>query len=380
MDKKELTGQIKAEARRLGFTLTGVTTPDPPDHLDFFHNWLSKGFHASMDWIAAERSLERRSDPQAILPECKSILVLGSPYPAPKGNLKGGNIASYALNQDYHEVLPEKLKSLVDFLEEKVGHSVPNRWYTDTGPVLERELAMRAGLGWIGKNTMLINRDHGSYFLISEILLGLDLVTDLPITESFCGSCTNCLDTCPTGALWEPRTLDANRCISYLTIEHREEIPLELRPQLGDWIFGCDICQVVCPWNKPGAEAPSILSELLPREELLGIDLIEELGLSQADFSARFKGSPIKRTKHRGYLRNVAIVLGNLKDPAALPALAAALEDPEPLVSTHAAWALGEIGGEGARRSLKNRAKTESDPRVMLEIQGALEKLSDDSN
>jgi len=376
MDKKELTEQIKAEAQRLGFTLTGVTTPDPPDHLDFFHNWLSEGFHASMDWIAAERSLERRSDPQAILPECKSILVLGSPYPTPKGNLKGGNIASYALNQDYHDVLPDKLKSLVEFLEEKVGHSVPNRWYTDSGPILERELAMRAGLGWIGKNTILINRDHGSYFLISEILLGLDLVTDLPITESFCGSCTNCLDTCPTGALREPHTLDANRCISYLTIEHREEIPLELRPQIGDWIFGCDICQVVCPWNKPGSEAPDILDELLPREELLAINLIEELGLGQAEFSARFKGSPVKRTKRRGYLRNVAVVLGNLGNPAALPALAAALEDPEPLVRAHAAWALGEIGGEGARRSLNNRAEIEVDPQVLLEIQGALESYS----
>jgi len=344
MDKKELTDQIKAEAQRLGFTLTGVTTPEPPNHLDFFHNWLSKGFHASMDWIAADRSLERRSDPGVILPECKSILVLGSPYPAPKGNLKGGNIASYALNQDYHEVLPDKLKSLVEFLEEKVGRPVPNRWYTDTGPILERELAMRSGLGWIGKNTTLINRDHGSYFLISEILLGLDLVSDLPKTESFCGSCTNCLDTCPTGALREPYTLDANRCISYLTIEHREEIPLELRPQMGDWVFGCDICQVVCPWNKPGAESPSILGELLPREELLGINLIEELGLSQMEFSARFKGSPIKRAKRRGYLRNVAVVLGNLKDPAALPALEDALEDPEPLVREAAEWAIKVIG------------------------------------
>ncbi len=376
MDKKNLTQQLKTEARRLGFTLAGVTTPDPPNHLDFFHNWLSNGFHASMNWIASERSLERRSDPLLILPECKSILVLGIPYPAPKGNLKGGNIASYALNQDYHEVLPEKLRSLVEFLEEKVSRPVPNRWYTDTGPVLERELAMRAGLGWIGKNTTLINRDYGSYFLLSEILLGVELIPDLPITEGFCGSCTNCLDTCPTGALRDPYTLDANRCISYLTIEHREEIPHKLRPQIGDWVFGCDICQVVCPWNKPGAEAPSILSELLPREELLGIDLVEELGLSPEGFSARFKGSPVKRTKQRGYLRNVAIVLGNLGDPASVPALGTALEDPEPLVREAAAWALGEIGGECARRLLENRGKNEPDPQVLLEIQGALEKLS----
>ncbi len=375
-DKKELTQKLKQEANRLGFTLTGVTTPDPPDHLHFFQDWLSKGFHASMDWIASERSLERRSDPRAILPECKSILVLGSPYPAPKGNLKGGNIASYALNQDYHEVLLEKLKRLVDFLEEKVGYPVQNRWYTDTGPILERELAMRAGLGWVGKNTTLINKGIGSYFFLAEILLGIELVTDSPVTESFCGSCTRCLDTCPTGALREPYTLDANRCISYLTIEHREEIPLELRPQMGDWVFGCDICQLVCPWNKPDAEAPSILSELLPREELIGIDLIEELGLSQADFSARFRGSPVKRAKRRGYLRNVAVVLGNLNDPAALPALAAALEDQEPLVRAHAAWALGEIGGENVRKLLAETFQDEETPQVKEEILRALDNLS----
>lgn len=327
-----------------------------------------------MDWIAAERSLERRSDPRAILPECKSILVLGSPYPAPKGNIKGGNIASYALNQDYHDVLGKRLQQLVDAIEAWVGGPIPNRWYVDTGPILEKELAMRAGLGWIGKNTTLINREHGSYFLISEILLGLDIVTDLPVTDSFCGSCTSCLDTCPTGALREPYTLDANRCISYLTIEHREEIPLELRPLMGDWIFGCDICQVVCPWNKPGAESSIILEELLPSEEVVNINLVEELSLSQAEFSARFKGSPVKRTKRRGYLRNVAVALGNQKNTDGVMALGTALRDDEPLLRAHAAWALGEIGGESAARALKERLNQEEDPSVAMEIQGALKK------
>jgi epoxyqueuosine reductase len=343
MDKKELTRLVKEEARRLGFPLAGVTSPDPPDHLDFFQDWLMAGYQASLDWLAADRSLERRSDPRKILPECQSILVLGSPYPTPKGNLKGGNIAAYALNQDYHDVLPEKLRHLVVYLEELVGHPVPNRFYTDTGPVLEKELAQRGGLGWIGKNTLLINRDYGSYFFLAEILLGLELEQDPPVAETFCGTCTRCLDTCPTGALREPYTLDANCCISYLTIEHREEIPLELRPRIGDWVFGCDICQLVCPWNKPGAEAPLILGELQPREELVNINLVEELRLSQAEFSARFKGSPVKRTKRRGYLRNVAVVLGNLKDQAALPALEKALEDQEPLVRGAAEWALREI-------------------------------------
>jgi epoxyqueuosine reductase len=375
-NKKELTRKVKQEANRLGFPLVGVTSPDPPDHLDSFQDWLSKGYHASMDWIAAERSLERRSDPRAILPECKSILILGSPYPTPKGNLKGGNIASYALNQDYHEVLPEKLKCLVDFLEEKVGRPVPNRWYTDTGPILERELAMRAGLGRIGKNTTLINKEIGSYFFLAEILLGIELVTDSPITESFCGSCTRCLDTCPTGALRAPYTLDANRCISYLTIEHKNEIPLDLRPLMGDWIYGCDICQIVCPWNKPGAEAQHILEELQPRTELLDVNLVTELDLSQEEFSARFKGSPVKRAKRRGYLRNVAVALGNLKDSAALPVLATALQDDEPLIRGHAAWALGEIGGENVQKLLTETSQGEENPQVKEEILRALNNLS----
>ncbi|MEE8356311.1 MAG: tRNA epoxyqueuosine(34) reductase QueG [Anaerolineales bacterium] len=376
MDKKILTQKIKQEAALVGFPLVGVTSPDPPDRLDFFHDWIKSGYFASMDWIAAERSLARRADPRKILPECQSILVLASPYPAPMGNVKGGKIASYALNKDYHDVLIERLQLLVESLEVWVGTTVPNRWYTDTGPILEKELAMRAGLGWIGKNTTLINKKIGSYFFLAEILLGIELVTDEPITESFCGSCTLCLDTCPTGALRAPYTLDANRCISYLTIEHGEEIPLELRPQMGDWIFGCDICQVVCPWNKPSAEAAIIIEDLQPREELANLDLDQELCLSQSEFSARFRGSPIKRAKRRGYLRNVAVVLGNLKNPAALPALAAALEDPEPLVRAHAAWALGEIGGEEALTLLNNRAKTEVDLQVLLEIQGAVKTLS----
>ncbi len=202
---------------------------------------------------------------------------------------------------------------------------------------------MRAGLGWIGKNTTLINRDRGSYFFLAEILLGLDLITDPPIIETFCGTCTRCLDTCPTGALTGPYTLDANRCISYLTIEHRSQVSEKLLPRMGDWIFGCDICQIVCPWNKPGQEETGIAKEFQPREELIDIDLIQELGLSQEDFSTRFKGSPIKRTKRRGYLRNIAIALGNRGEGDALPALEAAQKDKELLVREAATWAIKKI-------------------------------------
>jgi len=343
MDKIELTQKIKGKAAELGFPLVGVTTADPPHHLEFFQDWLAKGYNASMNWIGSERSIDRRSDPKNILPECQSILVLGSPYPAPKGNVKGGNIASYALNQDYHHILEQKLKKLMEIIEGWTGATVPNRWYVDTGPVMEKELAMRAGLGWMGKNTTLINQDLGSYFFLSEILLGLDLVIDSPVSEPHCGTCTRCLDTCPTGALLEPYTLDANRCISYLTIEHRGDIPESLRNRMGDWIFGCDICQIVCPWNKPGQQAPEILEEFQPREDLLTVDPLQELGLNQEEFSARYQGSPIKRAKRRGYLRNVAIALGNRGDEDARSALEKALDDEEPLVREAAAWALGKI-------------------------------------
>ena len=345
MDTQQLTIKVKEKAVQLGFPLAGVTSHDPPDHVDFFQEWLDAGYQASMDWIGSDRSITRRSDPRAILPDCRSILVLGCPYPAPKGNVKGGNIASYALNQDYHHVLENRLKQIVQSIEEWVGEPITNRWYVDTGPILEKELAMRAGLGWIGKNTTLINKQYGSYFFLAEILLGIDLIADQPITEQFCGSCTRCLDTCPTGALVNPYTLDANRCISYLTIEHREEIPEKLRKRMGDWVFGCDICQIICPWNKTksGEDLPSILDELQARDDLLGIDPIAELQLSQAEFSAKFKGSPVKRTKRRGYLRNVAIALGNRGEEDALDVLKQARHDLEPLIRDAASWAYQTI-------------------------------------
>ena len=343
MNNQELTHQIKTMANDLGFPLVGVTSPDPPDHLDFFQEWLKSGYQGSMNWLGSDRSLERRSDPKAILPECRSILVLGCPYPAPRGNVKGGNIAAYALNKDYHDVLEDRLLLLMEKIEDQVGEAIPNRWYVDTGPILEKELAMRAGLGWIGKNTTLINKEIGSYFFIAEILLGMDLIVDSPITEHFCGTCTRCLDTCPTGALIKPYTLDANRCISYLTIEHRGEIAEETRSRMGDWIFGCDICQIVCPWNKPEGVRPALLEELQPRVELQEIDLINEIQLDQTAFSTRFNGSPVKRTKRRGYLRNIAVALGNRGEEDALPALNKALEDPEPDIRTHAEWAIRKI-------------------------------------
>ena len=375
IDQKELTVELKKKAKQLGFPLVGVTNPEPPAHLDFFQEWCAAGYHGTMEWMASPRSLERRSDPRIILPECESILVLGSPYPKPPEGKLNGRIAAYALNQDYHDVLGEKLQILVDFLEEITGQVIPNRWYTDTGPVLERDLAQRAGLGWIGKNTLLINQGYGSYFFLAEILLGIKLKRDPPFSTQHCGDCTHCLDACPTGSLFAPYSLDANKCISYLTIEYGEMIPLELRPLMKDWIFGCDICQQVCPWNQSLKENPEIIEEFKPREDLIDLDLIDELGLSQGEFSARFKGSPVKRAKRAGYLRNVALALGNKKDDAALADLAAALDDPEPLIRGVAAWSLGEINGEKARQFLEIAGENEKDSLVMKEIQESLNKI-----
>jgi epoxyqueuosine reductase len=281
-------------------------------------------------------------------------------------------MAAYAWNEDYHEVLKPRLQALVAFLEKESGGSIPNRFYTDTGPVLERDLAQRAGLGWIGKNSMLINPKAGSYFLLGEILLGIPLEPDTPFTSDHCGSCTRCVDACPTACIFPNRTLDARRCISYLTIEHKEATPVALRTYLGNWVFGCDICQQVCPWNRRFAP-PVGDPAFAPRSQLPNVELLEELSFSREDFNRKYKNSPIKRAKRRGYLRNVAVALGNAKEPAAVPVLAESLlQDPEPLVRQHVAWALGQIGGDEGIEALNQALGQENELEVRSEIIAAL--------
>ena len=329
---------IKEKARQLGFILAGVTTPDPPPHFSTFEHWLAQGRHGTMGYLATERSRIRRADPRQILPECKSILVLATPYSPSSRRGDKGEVASYAWGRDYHDVLPARMQELVQFIEEQIGKPVKNRWYTDTGPLLERDLAQRAGIGWIGKNTCLIHPKHGSYFLLSEILLDLALEPDSPFVTDHCGTCTRCIDACPTDCILPDRTIDATRCISYLTIELKEDIPTELREKIGDWIFGCDICQRVCPWNRFAAEGDPAFGEENPSHSLP-----EELSISPEEFNQRFRGSPVKRAKRRGYLRNVAVALGNTGDLHALPVLRNALQDEEPLVQEHARWAIEKI-------------------------------------
>lgn len=374
---------IKAEARRLGFSLVGVTTPERPPHQAVYESWVRLGRHGEMGYLATPRALERRAEPRLILPECNSILVLGIPHFPPGRNEKGfvdpessgglsGRVAAYAWGDDYHTVLPERLKSLIDFIELQVGQPVANRWYTDTGPILERDLAQRAGLGWIGKNTCLINPEMGSYFLLAEILLGIELEPDQPFTYDRCGSCTRCLEACPTQCILPDRTIDARRCISYLTIELKGAVPPELRPQLGEWVFGCDVCQQVCPWNlrfAPRAGDPAFT----PREGVPEPDLLEEISLSPQAFNRKFKDSPVKRARRRGYLRNVAIALGNQSDISTVDILARVLaEEAEPLVRAHVAWALGQIGNKAAQEALLAAARVERDPGVLEEIRRAL--------
>ena len=350
MNPGQLALALKQKARELGFTLAGIALPAAPVHLDVFQGWLKAGRNADMAYLADQSAVEKRSDPRLILPECRSILVLGLPYSNPQTShppddhdqTVRGRIAAYAWGADYHLVLPERLQSLVTFLEQQVRHSVPCRWYTDTGPILERELGVRAGLGWIGKNSCLINPRQGSAFFLAEILLGIELAPDSPFGTELCGSCTRCIAACPTGCIRSDRTLEAGRCVSYLTIENKAGIPEELRSLMGDWIFGCDICQMVCPWNIRFAPAKGD-PQFAVRPELPRPGLVNELALTPQGFNAKFKDSPVKRAKRRGYLRNIATAAGNSKKAELIPALENAQNDAEPLIQEASGWALSQI-------------------------------------
>ena len=322
---------------------------------------------------------ERRSDPARVWPEAKSVLVVGlnyrnwEPEPEERNDPRRGQLARYALGDDYLEVLVEKLKALLTWLETETEGAVHGRYYVDTGPLLERDLAARAGLGWWGKNTCLIDRRQGSYFFLGALLLSVELPPDAP-ASAHCGTCNRCQTACPTRAFLEPYVLDARRCISYLTIELRGPIPRELRPLIGNWVFGCDICQEVCPWNRKAA--PGTEPRFTPRDRLKAPELIPLLELTQEEFSTLFRHSAVKRTKRRGLLRNVCVALGNSGDPAAVPPLIRALSHEEPLVRGHAAWALGRLGGAEAIAGLLAAFATESEEWVREEIGLALEEAT----
>jgi epoxyqueuosine reductase len=337
----ELKQAIKEKSRQLGFTLAGVTSSEPPANYNIFEQWLGQGMHGTMNYLSEEKNHLRRSDPKRILPECKSILILAIPYSPLKPDDQAFQIASYALGDDYHDIIPQKLREIVSFIETQLGHAIPNRYYTDTGPVLERELAQRAGLGWIGKNSMLINPHAGSTFFLAEILLGIELEPDDPFPTDHCGTCTRCITACPTQCILPDRTLDARRCISYLTIENKDEIPTELRPNIQNWVFGCDICQQVCPWNRFSSPADPAFETKIPLP-VLSSDLL----LTSVEFNQRFKRSPIKRAKRRGYLRNLAVTVGNRRDKKDAAVLKQTAEIEEPLIKEHVDWAIRKMENE----------------------------------
>jgi epoxyqueuosine reductase len=347
----ELTHRIRERARELGFDAVGIAPVRPSEHAGAYRAWLGDGMHGEMAYLAREDAVEKRADPAVLAPRAKSAVVVAISYfsEGSADDPARGVVARYARNDDYHDLLKDRLIALQEWINAELT-PVGGRAYVDAGPVLERELARRAGLGWFGRNTMMIQPGRGSYHFLGVLLLDVELDFDAPFERDHCGRCSRCVDACPTGALLgrdeagAPR-MDARRCISYLTIELRGPIPRELRPLMGNRIYGCDICQEVCPWNS--FATPASDPAFIPREGMDGPSLIEWMRMTQEEFSRRFKGSAVKRTKRRGLLRNVAVALGNWGSPEAVPALAAALDDEEPLVRGHAAWALGRIASEG---------------------------------
>ena len=377
-----LTDNIKAEAEALGFFLYGVTHPGQPPHLQQYKNWLEAGRHGQMAYLSRPDSVAKRADPSLILKECQSILSLGVLYSSPlyqpdthqAGEIRG-RVAAYAWGEDYHAVLPPRLERLAEKIAAILGRPIQHRRYTDTGPILERDLAQAAGLGWIGKNTCLISPHAGSFFFLAELLLNVEIEPDPPFLFDRCGTCRRCIEACPTGCILPDRTIDAGRCISYLTIENKSEIPIELRPQVGKWVFGCDICQEVCPWNLRFAR-PAGDPAFAPRPGISRPVLQDELKLTPRSFNQKFKASPILRARRRGYLRNVCVALGNQPDPDSVPILAEFLSsEPEALARSHAAWALGKIKTAAARQALDKSLKTETVTGALQEIRLALAGL-----
>jgi len=347
---------IRQRALELGFDDCRFTTAAAPASAEQFQNWLAGNNQGEMAWL--ERNAEKRVNPQKVLPGARSVVALAASYemsrssqhkeaPTEDSKTSGitsaatiGIVARYARFDDYHDVLGERLKALAKFIDLVADRKIRSLWYVDTGPVLERDFAQRAGLGFVGKHTNLISRKLGNWIFLSEIITTLELEPDAP-EKNHCGKCSRCISACPTNAITAPFQLDARRCISYLTIELKGSIPVEFRKAIGNRIYGCDDCLAVCPWNRFAREGS--LMKTRARKELNSPDLIELLSLGEKDFKSSFAGTPMLRTKRRGLLRNVCVALGNVGSECALPALAKATHDAEPLIAEHAQWAIEHI-------------------------------------
>ena len=345
-DPAELTRLAKAHAFALGFDLVGITELGPVQSAPLFDEWIAAGHAGTMNYLA--RGAGKRRDSRLPKEGTTHAIVVGLDY---GGREPSGPVARYARGDDYHDIMESRLRELHARLERDAGRTIFGKPYVDTGPLLERDLARRAGLGWFGKNTNLINPTRGSFFFIGALVLDLELVADAPFEADRCGNCTRCLDACPTDAFVGPRRLDATKCISYLTIELKGEIPAELHEGIGDRLYGCDVCQEVCPWNARFARDVQV-PEFAPREFLAGKDARQLardlLATTQEEFSAAFKGSPMKRAKLRGLKRNAAVVLGNVGREEDVDVLTRALDDAEPFVLEHAAWALPRLDSPGS--------------------------------
>lgn len=339
-----LTDKIKQKALMLGFDLAGVAPVEPVPELSFYRDWIDAGYAGKMAYL--EKNIDKREDITKVVPEAKSVIVCAriyntnQPLSLEQTDRTRGWISRYSWGDDYHDVLQKMLFELLDFITLAAQEEVIGRIYVDTGPVIDRVYAKYAGIGWFGKNTCLINQQQGSWFFIGEIITNLELAYDSPVPDR-CGTCTRCIDACPTNAILEPYVLDARQCISYLTIELKEDIPVELREGIGNHVFGCDICQDVCPWNRKAAETDG--DAFKPREGLMNPELEALANLSLEEFRQRFQGSPIKRTKYKGFLRNVAVALGNSGESRFLPLLQKLAQNEEPLIARHAAWAVEKL-------------------------------------
>ena len=375
---EQRTAEVKALAQETGFDLVGITGAEPFIALEeLLLERINAGLMGGLAWFTAERA-HLAGDVHRIVPTARSIISLAvsylgtASYQPPTRGVPRGRVARYAWGRDYHRVLLQRTARFIAALGERYGHQDARKGWVDTARVVDRAVAQRAGVGWYGKNTCILTHSHGSWIFLAEVVTDLELLPDRPLRTN-CGHCTLCMPACPTGALIRPGVMDVGRCISYLTIEERGAIPRELRPAMGNWIFGCDVCQEVCPVNRdaPAAAPPEFGPEhgIGPSPELLPL-----LSLDAPTFAARFAGTPIKRIHRRGLLRNVCIALGNIGDPASIHALTRVLqEEADPLIRAHAAWALGRWQEREARQALEWAWANEGDVEVRTEVAAAME-------
>jgi epoxyqueuosine reductase len=345
LNLEELTVAIKTEAVRLGFNHMGIAPALPVPHYQAYIEWVQAGRHDGMDYMARKDTLAKRGDPRLILEGCQRIICLAMPYAPPRSTGDcppgSGRVSAYALTQDYHEVIWDRLNQLESFIHTHAGITVKTKSYVDTGPILERSYASTAGIGIAGKNSCLILKGYGSYFFLAEILTDLPLPVDQEFTRDLCGTCRRCIEACPTQCIGDDHTIDSGRCISTLTIENKGKIPDDLKPLIGDWVFGCDVCQTVCPHNAWTPEQNIVLGEpKLPE----CINLLDLFSYDEDHFKRAFENSPLLRTKHKGILRNAAVVLGNQRYQPALPVLKSALKNvDDPALKDACLWAIHQI-------------------------------------